>query len=73
MRKKLKISSDGSDCGSKKFKGDYGGTYGAVWWNLRLSGFSSHAIGFFLVRLARIWLQSPYICFHINLLSKDFL
>jgi hypothetical protein len=32
---------------------------------LRESGVCSQAVGFLLVRLAGIWLQSPRRCFHI--------
>jgi hypothetical protein len=49
MRKK-KLSSDGHDSGSKKYKTDYDGTYGGVWRNLRLAGVWSQAVGFMLVR-----------------------
>jgi hypothetical protein len=31
MRKKLKLSSDGGDSGSKKCKRSYGGAYAGVW------------------------------------------
>jgi hypothetical protein len=55
MRKKLKLSSDGGDCGSKKNKRDYCG----VWRTLRLVGVWSQAVGFVLMRLAGIRLQSP--------------
>jgi hypothetical protein len=37
-RNKLKLSSDGGDCGSKRWKRDYGGAYGGVWRSLRLAG-----------------------------------
>jgi hypothetical protein len=57
--KKLKLISDGSDCGSKKRKRGYGGTYGEVWWSLRLTGVWTQAVDFVLVRLAGIWLQLP--------------
>jgi hypothetical protein len=55
MRKKRKLASDGGDSGSKKCKRGYGG----VWRSLRLAGVWSQAVGFMLVRLAGIWLQSP--------------
>jgi hypothetical protein len=51
MRKKLKLSSDGGDSGSKKCKLGYVGEYFGVW--------RSQAVGFVLVRLAGIWLQLP--------------
>jgi hypothetical protein len=38
MRKKLKLSPDGGDSGSKKCKRRYGGAYGGVWRKLRLAG-----------------------------------
>jgi hypothetical protein len=53
MRKKLKLSSDGGDSGSKKYKRGYGG----VWRRLRLAEVWSQAVGF-LLHLAGIWLQS---------------
>jgi hypothetical protein len=56
MRKKMKLSSDGGDCGSKKCKLGYGGAYGGVWRSL--AGVW-RAVGFVLVRLAGTWLQSP--------------
>jgi hypothetical protein len=59
MRKKLKLSSDGGDSGSKKCKRGYDGAYGGIWRSLRLAGVWSQAVGFVLVRLAEIWLQSP--------------
>jgi hypothetical protein len=57
MRKE--INYDGGDSGSKKYKRDCGGAYGGVWGSLRLAGFWNQAIGFVLVHLAGIWLQSP--------------
>jgi hypothetical protein len=59
MQKKLKLSCDSGDSGSKKCKRGYGGAYGGVWQSLRLAGVWSQAVGFVLVRLAGIWLQSP--------------
>jgi hypothetical protein len=44
-RKKLKLSSDGDDSGSKKCKRSYDGTNGGVWRSLRLAGFWSQAVG----------------------------
>jgi hypothetical protein len=55
MREKLKLNSDDGDSGGKKCKRGYGG----VWRSLRLAGVWSQAVGFVLVRLAGIWLQSP--------------
>jgi hypothetical protein len=43
----------------------WGGAYDGIWWSLRLAGVWSQAVGFVLVRLAGIWLQSPWRCFHI--------
>jgi hypothetical protein len=59
MRKKLKLSSDGGDSGSKKCERGYGGAYGGVWRSLRLAGVWSQAVSFVLERSAGIWLQSP--------------
>jgi hypothetical protein len=55
----LKLHSDCGNSGSKKCKCGHGGAYGGVWQSLRLAGFWSQAVGFVLVRLAGIWLQSP--------------
>jgi hypothetical protein len=38
MRKKLKLSSDGGDSGSKKCKRGYSGAYDRVWRSLHLAG-----------------------------------
>jgi hypothetical protein len=65
MRKKLKSSADGDDCGSKKCKRGYGGASGGVWWSLRLAQIWSRSIGFVSVHWAGMWLQSPLRCFHI--------
>jgi hypothetical protein len=59
MRKKIKLNSDGGDTSSKKCKRGYGSACGGVWRSLRLVGVRSQAVGFVLVRLAGIWLQSP--------------
>jgi hypothetical protein len=53
---KLKISFEGGDYCSKKFKR---GAYGGVWQILRLAGVWSGAVDFVSARLAGIWLQSP--------------
>jgi hypothetical protein len=37
VQKKLKMSSDVGDCGSKKYERGYGGAYGGVWQSLRLA------------------------------------
>jgi hypothetical protein len=58
MRKKLKLSSEGGDSGSKKCKRGYGDAYDGVWQSLRLAGVWSQAVRFVLVLLAGIWLQS---------------
>jgi hypothetical protein len=65
MREKLKLSSDGGDFGSKKYKQGYGG----VWRSMRLAGVWSQEVGFVLVRLAEIWLQSPWRYFHRNFIN----
>jgi hypothetical protein len=49
--KKLKLNTGGGDSGSKKCKQGCNGAYGGVWR-------SQHFVGFVLVRLAGIWLQS---------------
>jgi hypothetical protein len=59
MRKKLKLSSDGGDSGTKKYKRGYGGAYGGVWRSLRLAEDKSQAVGFVLLPLVGIWFQSP--------------
>jgi hypothetical protein len=59
MQNKSKLNSDGGDSGSKTFNHGYGGAYGGVWRSLRLAGVWSQAVGFVLVRLAGMWLQSP--------------
>jgi hypothetical protein len=59
MRKKLKLTSDDGCSASNKCKRGYGGAYGGVWRSLRLADVWSQAVGFVLVRLAGIWLQSP--------------
>jgi hypothetical protein len=38
MRKKLKLSSDGGDSGSNKYRRGYGGAYGGVWRSLESGG-----------------------------------
>jgi hypothetical protein len=68
MRKKLKLSCDGGDFGSKKHKRGYGG----VWRSLHLSGFWSQAVGFVLC----VWQESGFSrrddVFIYNLLYKEF-
>jgi hypothetical protein len=59
MRKKFKLSFDGDDADSKKCEKGYGSAYGGVWRSLRLERVWSQVVGFVLVRLAGIWLQSP--------------
>jgi hypothetical protein len=61
----LKLSSEGGDCGSKKYERGYGSAYGGVWRILRVAGVWSQAGGFVLVRLAGIWFLWPWRCFHI--------
>jgi hypothetical protein len=58
MRKKLKLSFNGGDSGSKKCKRGCSGAYGGVWRSLRFAGVWSQAVGFVLVRLAGTWRQS---------------
>jgi hypothetical protein len=57
---KLKLSSDDGDSGSKEWKRGYYSAYGGVWRSLRLAGVWSQAVGFVLVSLAGIWLQSSW-------------
>jgi hypothetical protein len=52
--KKLKLSPDGGDSGSKKCKRGYGGVYGGVWRSLRLARVWSQAVGFLLVWFATV-------------------
>jgi hypothetical protein len=52
--KKIEIG----ESGNKKCKRGYGGAYGWVRRSQRLAGVWSLAVGFVLVRLAGIWLQS---------------
>jgi hypothetical protein len=59
MRKKMKLNSDGGDSGSKKCKRGYDGAYGGVWRSLHLAEVWSQTVGFVLVHLAGMWLQSP--------------
>jgi hypothetical protein len=73
MRKELKLIFDGGEFGSKEWKRGYGGAYGADWRSLRLAGVLSQAVGFVLVRLAGIWLQSPWRCFHDEFSVKEIL
>jgi hypothetical protein len=67
MRKKLELSSDDGDTGSKKCKGcyGYGSAHGAVWRSLHLATVWSQAVDFVLVRLAGTSLKSPWTCFRI--------
>jgi hypothetical protein len=58
MWKKLNLSSDGGDSGSKKYKQDCGGDYG-IWQSLHLIDVWSKVISFMLVHLGEIWLQLP--------------
>jgi hypothetical protein len=58
-KKKLKLNSDSGYSGSKKCKRGYDDANGGVWWSLRLTGIWCQLVGFVLVRLAGIWLQSP--------------
>jgi hypothetical protein len=64
---KMKLSLGSGDSVSKKFKrGSCGGV--CAWRGLR-----GQTVGFVLVRLAGIWLQSPWRCFTLNLLYKKIL
>jgi hypothetical protein len=59
VREKFKSSCDGGVCGSKKCRRGFRGACGGVWWSPCLSGVWSKSVGFVLVRLTGIWLQSP--------------
>jgi hypothetical protein len=59
MRKKMKLISDCGDSVSKECKRCFGGVYRAAWWSLRVAGVWSQAVGFALLRLVGICLQSP--------------
>jgi hypothetical protein len=69
MRKKLKLSSNGGELGSKKLKWGYGGVCDGVWRSLRLAGIWNQAVGIVLVRLA----SRREDVFTFNLLHKDIL
>jgi hypothetical protein len=60
--KKFKLNSVSDDSGRKKCKRRCGG----VWRSLCLAGIWSQAVGFVLLRLAGIWLQSPSRFFYIQ-------
>jgi hypothetical protein len=66
MQRNLILSSNGSDCGSRKCKRGYNVTCGGVCQSLRLTGVWSQAVGFVLVRLTRMWPQLPWRCSHIS-------
>jgi hypothetical protein len=70
----MKLSSDGGDCGSRKRKRGCGGAYGVVWRSLLLAAVWSQAVGFVLVRLAGIGLQSALTTFshRICFLKKSY-
>jgi hypothetical protein len=57
MWKNLELSSDGGDCGRKKWKRGCYSAYGRVWWSLRFVGFWSQEVGFVFLQLAGIWFQ----------------
>jgi hypothetical protein len=56
----LKLSSDSGDSGSYRCKQGYGSAHGGAWQSPRLERVWSQAVSFVLVRLAGIWLQSPW-------------
>jgi hypothetical protein len=58
MRKRLKLIRDGVNSCSKKYKREYGSAYVGVWRSLRLEAVWIKAVGFVLVPLAEIYLQS---------------
>jgi hypothetical protein len=59
MREKLNLNSDGCGCRIKKCKMGYGGASGGVWRSFLLARVLCQTVGFVLVRLAVMWLQSP--------------
>jgi hypothetical protein len=63
MRRKLKLSSDGGDSGSKKYKRGHDSAYVG-------SGVWSRVVGFALLLLTRIWLGCLEDIFTFNLLLK---
>jgi hypothetical protein len=73
MQTKIKLSFDGGDCCSKKYKRGYGSAYGGVWRSLRLVGFWSQAVRFVLVRLTGICFSRREDVFTFNLLYKEIL
>lgn len=60
MRKKLKWRFDGGDPDNRKWQRGCDGAYRGVW------RVSSHADSFVSLHLARMRLQSPWRCFHIE-------
>jgi hypothetical protein len=63
MRKKLKLSPDGGDPGSKKCKRGYGGACGGVWRSLESGG--RFCVGAFGRNLASVAMKmfTHFICF----------
>jgi hypothetical protein len=57
MRKKSKVSSDGGNSGSKKWKRGCDGVYGVVLQSLHLVGVWNQLVHFVLVHLAGIRFQ----------------
>lgn len=73
MRKKL--SSDGCDCGSKKFKLDCGSAYGRVWQSLHLAGLEldfRFCVGAFVMNLSSVALTTFYIVYFVRKLYTGF-
>jgi hypothetical protein len=72
-KKKSKFCSDCGDCRSKKSRRGYCGAYGGALAESAFDGsLESSAVGFMLVRLARIWLQSPLDVITFDLVEKKF-
>jgi hypothetical protein len=70
--KKLKLSSDGGDSGSKKRKRGYGGAYGGVWRTLRLVGVWNQASAALKNSSHLIYsLKKFYKCCTFNAICKD--
>jgi hypothetical protein len=72
MWENLRLNSDGGDFGRRKCKRRYGDAYGTAWRRLRLARLWSQAVGFVLVRLEGIWLQSRADVFTLNLLYEKY-
>jgi hypothetical protein len=77
MWKKLKLSSNGRDSGSKKCKRGYGGAYGGTWQSLHLVGLWSlesggqFCVGAFGMNLASVNMKMfSHLIYFINKFDK---